>query len=193
MPVSTGGLRAVAHVVDQVLDVGIGGRHVSGLHRQVVLFRFAPQALFQHLNEAGELYGIVTADVVQAIGRVTGTGIRGGPAPVRVGCGDIVQRADYAFDDVINVGEVPLVVAVIEDINRFARENPFRKYEQRHVRPAPGTIDGKEPQPRRRQPVEVAVGMRHQLIGLFRGRVETEGMIHVVVNRERHGLVGAVD
>ena len=64
----------------------------------------------------------------------------------------MVQRADHAADDVIDVGEVATVLAVVEHVDRLAGEDVARKDEQRHVRAAPGSIDGEEAQTRRRQP-----------------------------------------
>ena len=41
--------------------------------------------------------------------------------------------------------------------------------------------------------MNLGVGMSHELIGLFAGGVQRNGMIHVVMNRERHVRVAAVD
>ena len=59
--------------------------------------------------------------------------------------------------------------------------------------PAPGPVDGEEAQARDRQAVEMAVGVGHQLVGLLGRRVEAERMVDIVVDRERHLGVGAVD
>ena len=39
----------------------------------------------------------------------------------------------------------------------------------------------------------MAVGVRHQLIAFFAGRVEAKGMIHILVNRKWHGGVGTIN
>ena len=84
------------------------------------------------------------------------------------------------------------MVAVVEHINRLARQNLLGEDKQRHIRPAPGTIHGKEPQAGGGQVVQVAVGMGHQLIGLLGGRVQAQGVVYVVMHGERHGFVSAV-
>ena len=65
--------------------------------------------------------------------------------------------------------------------------------EERHVGPAPWAVDREETQPGARQPVEVGVGVGHQLVGLLGGGVERQRVVDVVVDRERHRGVGAVD
>ena len=84
------------------------------------------------------------------------------------------------------------MLAVVEHRDLFAGEDGLGEFEQRHVRPAPGAIDGKEAQTGRRQVVEMAVGMGHQLIGFLAGGVETQRMVNVVMHREGHRGVGAI-
>src|SRR3546814_2200230 len=87
------------------------------------------------------------------------------------------------LDDVVDVGEVAGVVAVVEHVDRLAGQDLAREQEQRHVRPAPGPVDGEEAQAGGRQVEQVAVGVRHQFVGLLGGRVHA----HRVVDRsEEH-------
>ena len=77
--------------------------------------------------------------------------------------------------------------------NRIAARNPLAELVDGHVRTLPGSVDREEAQTRRRQPVQVRVRVRHQLVGLFRGGVEADRMVHVVVDAEGHARVGTVD
>ena len=66
--------------------------------------------------------------------------------PRRVGGGGLIKHADDAFDNVINIGKVTAVFAVVKDLDRFARQYGFGEFEQRHVGSTPRAIDGKEAQ-----------------------------------------------
>jgi len=83
-----------------------------------------------------------------------------------------VDRRDDAGDDVVDVGEVPVHPAVPEDVDRLAAEQGAGEEKQRHVRPAPGAVNGEEPQARDAHAVEVVVHGRHQLVHLLRRAVE---------------------
>jgi hypothetical protein len=91
---------------------------------------------------------------------------------VESGCG-AVQSADDAFDDIVDVGEVALHVAVVEDVDRPAFEDRLGEQEQRHVGPAPRAVDGEEEQARARDAEQVTVGVREEFVRLFAGRVQT--------------------
>ena len=39
----------------------------------------------------------------------------------------------------------------------------------------------------------MALGVGHQLIAFFAGCIETEGVIHILVNRKRHGGIGTIN
>ena len=58
--------------------------------------------------------------------------------------------------------------------------------------PPPRAVDGEEPQPGRRQTVQVAVGVGHQFVGLLRGRVQAHGMIDVVCTEKGIVVFGPV-
>src|SRR5207248_10815593 len=51
---------------------------------------------------------------------------------------------DDAFDDVVNVREVPLHVSKIEDVDRLVFEDRLCEDEQRHIRPAPRAIEDRK-------------------------------------------------
>src|SRR6516162_9513885 len=82
---------------------------------------------------------------------------------------------------------------LVEQPHRLAFADRFRENVHRHVGTAPWTIDRKEAQASGRQSVEMAIGMRHQLIGLFRRRIEADRMIDIVVYGKRQARVGSID
>jgi hypothetical protein len=82
---------------------------------------------------------------------------------------------------------------VVEDVDRPAFEDGLGEQEQRHVRPAPRAIDREEAQAGGRQAVEMAVGVRHQLVGLLGRGVQADRVVDAVVLGERHLGVAAVD
>ena len=105
----------------------------------------------------------------------------------------MIDQPHHRFDDVVDVSEIPAHVAVVEQLDRRSLEDRLREDEHRHVRPAPGTVHGKEAQAGRGNSVEMAVGVRHQLVGFLRRSIEADRMIDVVLHRERQLGVGAID
>ena len=89
--------------------------------------------------------------------------------------------------------EVASHPSVVEDPDRSPRQHRVGEQPKRHVRATPGAIDREEAQPGRRQVVEMAVAVRHQLVRLLGGGVEADGMIDVLLDRERHRRHRAVD
>lgn len=81
---------------------------------------------------------------------------------------------------------------MIIDLDGLAADDLIGKFEVRHVRTAPGSVDSKEAQARGGDAVEMAVGVGHELIGFLRRRVEADGMIHIVRRREGRLLLIAV-
>ena len=99
----------------------------------------------------------------------------------------------HALHDVINVCEISQAVAVVEYFYLLTPDQPVREAEVGHVRPAAGAVHGEEPKARGRYVVELAVGVRQQLVALLGGGVEADGVVHLVVGGVRHLPVGAVD
>src|SRR5215218_8897547 len=99
----------------------------------------------------------------------------------------------HALDDIVDVGEIPPHVAVVVHVDGASLQYSLCELEVGHIRASPGAVDGKKPQARGRQAVEVAVGVSHQLVGLLCGRIEAHRMIRIVVHRERYLGIRAVD
>src|ERR1700716_4403646 len=66
-----------AEVALRRLDVGIGGRHIAGLHRHHLLGRAAAERLFEHADKIEQCLGAVVAEIVEAM--------LAGPRPPRLG------------------------------------------------------------------------------------------------------------
>ena len=94
----------------------------------------------------------------------------------------MIERSYYSFGNIIDEGEVATVVAVVENLDRFVVDNGIGKQKECHIGPAPGAVDGKKAKTGCRQIIEVTVGVRHELVGLFAGGVERERMIDIVMH-----------
>ncbi len=146
--------------------------HIPALHGQVFLDGFPAQAGLENLNERIQPDRFVVADIVHFVavfrliflGRIGDDSLDGG-------------------DDVIDIGEITPHVPVIEDLDALAFHDSFGKGEVGHVRSPKGTVDGEEAQPRGRNPVEMRIGVGHQLIRFFRRCIEAHRMVHLVLGR----------
>ena len=58
--------------------------------------------------------------------------------------GRIIDDPDGAFDNVINIGEVPDHVTSVENLYRLTLGDRRRKQHRTHVRSPPGTVNRKE-------------------------------------------------
>ena len=154
------------------VDIGEGRLDVAGLDgRELDLGRRLEMAL-EDGYEVTQLDRRVVADVVEAKGcirPVRGAAV-GGRRRQR-------QEPQHGFDHVVDVGEVAAHLAVIEQLDRSTGPDGFGEDEIRHVGAAPWAVDGEEAQTRRRQPVEVAVGVHHELIGPLGRGVEAHRVI----------------
>ncbi|MNJ59862.1 hypothetical protein D3C77_555650 [compost metagenome] len=112
--------------------------------------------------------------------------------PLGVGLRRLVQQAHQAFDDVVDIGEIALVLAMVEQLQRRSRDNGLGEADGRHIRPAPGTVHGEEAQPRAGNAEQMAVGMGHQFVGFLGRGIQRQRVVDVVAHRVRGVLVGAV-
>lgn len=155
---------------------------ITGLHGQELLLRRLADGLFQHLNEVHELLRLVVADVVDLVA-----------VAELIRLGRIAEHVLDARDDVVDIGEVAVHIAVIVDLDSLAPADLVGELEIRHIRTAERPVNREEAQSRRRNPVEMAVGVRHELIRLLRRRIEADRMVDIVRRRERRLLLVAVD
>lgn len=89
---------------------------------------------------------------------------------------------------------------MVVDIDGLAFQHTLGELEQRHIRAPPRPIDREEAQAGGRQPIQMRVGVRHQLVGLLGGGIQGNRVIDAVGGRERdlvvqpiHGAGGGVN
>jgi len=116
--------------------VGVGLVHVAGLHGQEVLLGRLAVSVFDFGDKVHELYGVAAADVVNLVGYI-----------VRAlgSIGDVVQRVNGAFGNVVDKGKVADHVAVIEYLDGLALGDCTGEEHGRHVGTSPRTVYGEEP------------------------------------------------
>jgi len=118
-------------IANQIIDVSIRRGDVARLHREEVFLRRLAEAFFERLDEVQQLDRLVVADVVDLVRSLAGRRIGMIAAPIGVAGRDVVGDSDDPFDDVVHKGEVAAHLPVIEDVDRLAGEDRFRKQEQR--------------------------------------------------------------
>src|SRR6266404_3685699 len=171
-----------AEVTARPLDIGIALWDIARLQRQQLLPRRAPQQPLDNSDEVEELLGAVIAEIIDAVAN-----------PVRARRRRAIMGRDRTRDDVVDVSKVTGHPALIEDLDRLAGQNRPGEQISRHVRPAPRTINSKKPQPRRRQTVKMAVGMRIQLAAAFCRGIERDRLVDPILDAEGLLFVRAVD
>lgn len=145
------------------------------------------QLFLQDGHEVEEVFGRVVADVVHLV-RGDGQSIL-----AVLFLGGVLHDAHHSLHDVIDIGEVALAVAIVENLDGLAFHQFVGEAEVSHVGTTCRAIDGEEAEAGRGDVVELRVGMGHQLVALLRGGVEAHGVVHLVVCRIGHLLVAAID
>ena len=181
----------------QGLRVGVGHGHVAGLHGYEFLVGLeivvleqdtgTYQLFLQDGYEVKEVFRGVVADVVHLV--------RGDGQPILavLFLGGVLHDAHHSLHDVVDIGEVALAVAIIENLDGLAFHQFVGEAEVSHVGTASRAINCKEAEAGRGDVVELAIGMGHQLVALLRGGVEAHGVVYLVVCRIGHLLVAAID
>ena len=145
------------------------------------------QLFLKNGYEVKEVFGGVVADVIYLV-RWDGQSVL-----AVLLLGGVLHDAHHSLHDVVDIGEVALAVAIVENLDGLAFHQLVGEAEVSHVGTAGGAIDGKEAKAGRGDVVELAIGMGHQLVALLRGGVEAYGVVHLVVCRIGHLLVAAID
>lgn len=157
---------------------------------KVIIFReysSTDKFFLQDGHEVKEVFGRVVADVIYFV-----WGDGQSVLAVLLFWG-VLHDTDHSFHDVIDIGEVALAVAIIENLDGVAFYQLVGEAEVSHVGTTGGAIDSKEAQAGRGDVVEFRVGMGHQLVALLRGGVEAHGVVYLVVCRIGHLLIAAID
>ena len=191
------GIGFEAEVLFQGLRVGVGHGHVARLHgykllvglKVIILGQDAGthQLFLEDGHEVEEVFGRVVADIVHLV-RGDGQSVLTVPL-----LGGVLHDAHHTLHDIVDIGEVALAVAIVENLDGVAFYQLVGKAEVSHVGTAGRTIDGEEAEAGRGDVVEFRVGMGHQLVALLGGGVEAHGVVHLVICRIRHFLVAAID
>ena len=147
----------------------------------------ADEFFLENLDEVEEVFWVGVADVVDFVGRERKAVFAG------FLFGGVCHDAEDAFDDVVDVGEVTLAVAVVEDFDFVAFDKLVGEAEICHVGAAGGTVDGEEAETGGGDVVEFGVGVGEELVGFFGGSVKGDGIVDLVVGAERDFFVAAVD
>ena len=145
------------------------------------------QFFLQDGYEVKEIFGRVVADVIYLV-RGNGQSV----LAVLLLRG-VLHDAHHSLHDVVDIGEVALAVAIVENLDGLAFHQLVGEAEVSHVGTTGGAINCKEAEAGRGDVVELRVGMGHQLVALLRGGVEAHGVVHLVVCRIGHFLVAAID
>ena len=144
------------------------------------------QLVLEYLDKVQEILGRVVANVVHLIRWYWQTVF----ACCLFWC--MLHDANYSLDNVINVCEVTLAVAVVEDLDRLAFTKIVGEAEICHVRTTGRTIDGEEAEACAGDVVELAVGVRHKLVALLGSGIEGDGVIDVIFRAVGYLLVAAI-
>ena len=102
------------------------------------------------------------------------------------------QRSPQPGHDIVHVGKVAPHVAMVEHLDGTSSQHGIGEQPHGHIRPPPGPIHRKEAQADRLHPIQVAIGMSHQFVGLLGGGIETDRGVHAVVLAERELGVTAI-
>ena len=185
-----------AKVLFQCGRVGVGDGHVAGLHRHEFLVSFevvigrehlcTDEFFLQNCHEVQQVFGVVVADVIDFVRRERETIF------AVLFFGSMLHHADYTFNDIIDVSEVTLAFAVVENLDGLACFKLVREAEVGHVRAARRTIDGKEAKSSARNVVKLAISMRHKFVALLGGGIQRYGIVDFVIGRIRNLLVAAI-
>lgn len=157
---------------------------------EVVVLRKHPcpdKLLLKHRHEVQQALGGAVADVVDHVRR------HGEPVLPGASLGSVAHDPDHALHDVVDVCEVPEAIAVVEYPDALSPDQLVSEAVVRHVGPAAGSVDCEEAQSSGGNVVELAVGVRQQLVALLGGGVEAYGVVHHVVGGVRYLPVCPVD
>src|SRR5450432_3860876 len=155
-PILDRGLGPEADVTQEIADIGEGFRHISGLHRQHILYRRAAQRLLQKFYYISKLFRVVIADIVNPRRRT---------ARAPIVCRNVIDKTQYYTGDVVDMGEVAAHSAMVKELDRLALDNRPGEQKNRHIGPSPWAVNGKESQAGDRQAIKMGVGMSHHFVG----------------------------
>ena len=121
---SQAGIGFEAEVLFQGRRIGVGYRHVAGLHGHELLVGLEVIVLGEHAgtdqfflqdgHEVKEVFGRLVADVIYLV-RWDGQSVLAVPL-----LGGVLHDAHHSLYDVVDIGEIALAVAIVENLDGFA-------------------------------------------------------------------------
>ena len=99
---------------------------------------------------------------------------------------------DHSINRKDGNGNTLLHLAVIEHLDGLASKNRPGEEHRSHVRTAPRSVHSKKAQSCSRQPIQMAIGMSHQFVGLLGGRIETHRVIHRLLLMKRQVAIATI-
>src|SRR5690606_3741012 len=175
------GLGGVAIVAAYVADVRVSGVDIARLHWQHPLLGLLPEQPLEQLDHVQQLLGMVVAKVVDLVRHIHSARH-----------GALGNNRFDRIDDVVDVRKSPSPAAAGVHVDRLARHDGIGELVVRHVRSAQRTVDGEETQAGDRKPVQMRIGMRHQLVRLLGGGIQRYRGVDAVFRGERQLGVGPV-
>ena len=131
------------------------------------------------MDEIHQFHGAAAAYIVQCNGNL----------PLR----GFLEQLRHSLDDIVDIGEIPRKIAVVEDVYRLPGKNGFGKEYRRHIRPPPGPVHREKAQSRQRNMVKMGIHMRDKLVAAFRRGIDRNGSIDGIVLAEGRLFIAAVD
>lgn len=177
--------------------ISIGDGDVPGLHWNKFLvglevivggeYSRADKLLLKDRNEVKQVLWMVVADVVDFVGRYRESVLSVGT----FGC--MLHHAHHSLHNIVDVCEITLAVAVVEDLDLLSIYQFVGESEICHVGTSARAVDCEKPQARGGNVVKLGVRVGHQLVALLGGGIEAHGVVDLVIGAVGHLLVGAVD
>ena len=88
----------------------------------------------------------------------------------------------YTLYYIVNISEITFAIAIVEDLDGLAFTEFVGKAEVCHIRTTSRAIDGEAAEACGRDVVELAIGMRHELVALLCCSIERDRIVHHIVS-----------
>ena len=105
----------------------------------------------------------------------------------------MTQDLFYSCYNIVNVSEVSSHISMIVNLDRFARHDLFCKFEIGHIRSAHRPVNRKKAKSRQRNSIQLAVSIRHKLIGFLGCCVQAYRLIHLIFCGKGHLLISTIN
>ena len=175
------------------MDVCASRPDISWLHREELLYSLDPQAIFYCGYKFEQFDGFIISDIIELKPGEARAWVGRKAIPLRVWRRGMVDELQDRLNGVVDICKISDHKPSIENPDGFSGKNCAGEKKGRHVRASPRAVDGKKAQTRAGDPVEMSISVGHEFVCFFCGRIEGDGVIHIIVNRERDFFVSAID